>query len=146
MRVFIAGATRIGPRWASAASVSTLSASPCASLASVFAVSGAITSASARVRCGYEIVRRRPARKRVEGLGGDEALGARGDERHHLVPRPYEHAQELARLVGGDTTGDTEQDPRHGHIVPAAAPRKRYFFGYSYLILPWAISSRDMVK
>ena len=37
-----------------------------------------------------EIVRRRPARERVEGLGGDEALGAGRDERQHVVPRPYE--------------------------------------------------------
>ena len=51
IRGFIAGATRTGPRCASAASVSTLSASPCASLASVFAVHGATTSRSARVRC-----------------------------------------------------------------------------------------------
>ena len=43
MRSFIAGATTSGPRCASAASVRTLSASPCASLAIVFAVSGAIT-------------------------------------------------------------------------------------------------------
>ena len=53
MRGFIAGATRNGPRCASAASVRTLSASPCASFASVFAVSGATTSRSACARCGY---------------------------------------------------------------------------------------------
>ncbi len=53
IRVFIAGAARIGPRWASAASVRTSSASPWASFAIVFAVSGAITSRSARSRCGY---------------------------------------------------------------------------------------------
>ena len=53
MRVFIAGATSTGPRCASAASVRTSSASPCASFASVCAVSGAITSRSARARCGY---------------------------------------------------------------------------------------------
>ena len=52
MRGFIAGATRTGPRWASAASVRTLSARPWASFASVFAVNGAITSRSARCRCG----------------------------------------------------------------------------------------------
>ncbi len=40
MRGFIAGATSTGPRCASAASVSTLSAIPCASFASVFAVHG----------------------------------------------------------------------------------------------------------
>ena len=52
MRGFIAGATSTGPRWASAASVSRLSEMPCASFASVFAVQGATTSRSARVRCG----------------------------------------------------------------------------------------------
>ena len=52
MRGFIAGATSTGPRWARAASVSTLSAIPWASFASVFAVQGATTSRSARVRCG----------------------------------------------------------------------------------------------
>ena len=52
IRWFIAGATSTGPRCASAASVSTSSASPCASFASVFAVSGATTSRSARSRCG----------------------------------------------------------------------------------------------
>ena len=50
MRGFIAGATSTGPRCASAASVSRLSESPCASFASVFAVHGATTSRSARVR------------------------------------------------------------------------------------------------
>ena len=52
MRTFIAGATKTSPRKASASCVSTLSASPCASLASVFADSGAITSRSASIRCG----------------------------------------------------------------------------------------------
>src|SRR5579884_133459 len=53
MRGFIAGARSTGPRCASAASVSVLSARPCASFASVLAVHGATTSKSARVRCGY---------------------------------------------------------------------------------------------
>ena len=52
MRTFIAGATSNGPRTASAAWVRTLSARPCASLASVFAESGATTSRSASARCG----------------------------------------------------------------------------------------------
>ena len=41
-----------GPRKASASWVRTLSASPCASFASVFAESGAMTSRSASTRCG----------------------------------------------------------------------------------------------
>ncbi len=52
IRTFIAGASSTGPRNASAASVRTVSASPCASLASVFAESGAITSTAASWRCG----------------------------------------------------------------------------------------------
>ena len=52
IRTFIAGATRNGPRNASASWVSTLSASPFASFASVFAESGAITSRSASTRWG----------------------------------------------------------------------------------------------
>ena len=52
IRTFIAGATRNGPRNASASWVSTLSASPLASFASVFAESGAITSRSAPTRWG----------------------------------------------------------------------------------------------
>ena len=31
-----------------------------------------------------------------------------------------EESAKLARLVGGDTTGYTEQDPCHGTIVPGA--------------------------
>ncbi len=53
MPVFIAGATSVGPRCASAASVRRSSASPCARRARVWAVSGATTSRSARCRWGY---------------------------------------------------------------------------------------------
>ena len=53
IRGFIAGATSVGPRCASAASVRTLSASPYASFASVLAVHGATTRRSARVRWRY---------------------------------------------------------------------------------------------
>ena len=52
MRTFIAGAASTGPRKASTACVRTLSASPFASFASVFAVSGASTSRSASTRWG----------------------------------------------------------------------------------------------
>ena len=55
MRTFIAGATTSRPASASADSVSTLSASPCASFASVFAEHGATTitrAARAASRCG----------------------------------------------------------------------------------------------
>ena len=77
MRTFIAGATRTGPSCASAASVRRSSASPCASRASVFAVSGATTRRSARSRCGYGSSLRDLPREREERLGGDEPLGCR---------------------------------------------------------------------
>ena len=77
MRAFIAGAARTGPRKASAACVSTLSASPWASLASVFAESGAMTSGSASDEVRVEVPRRLPARQRLEGVRRDEALRVR---------------------------------------------------------------------
>ena len=64
-----------------------------------------------------EVLRRRAPRERREGLGADEALGARRDERDHLVPVLHEQARELARLVGGDPAGDAEEDPAHLLIV-----------------------------
>ena len=48
IRLFIAGATATGQAAASAAALSRLSACPCASLASVLAVAGAIRYSSAR--------------------------------------------------------------------------------------------------
>jgi hypothetical protein len=48
MAAFIAGATTSGPRQASAAAVSRLSASPAASLATVLAEAGAMSRQSAR--------------------------------------------------------------------------------------------------
>ena len=87
IRVFIAGATRIGPSWASAASVSMSSARPWARRAIVCAVSGATTNRSARCRCGYGSAGAVVARERVEGLGGDEALGAPRRQRQDVVAR-----------------------------------------------------------
>ena len=69
MRGFIAGATSTGPRCASAASVRTLSASPCASFASVFAVHGATTQ-----QVGARQVR-------VDVVAGAAAARARGTSR-----------------------------------------------------------------
>src|SRR5581483_1333246 len=97
---------------ASAASVGRLSARPCASFASVFAVQGATTRRTAGTRCGKAssggagCAARAPGRReRAEGLGADEALRARGEERDDLVPRSDEEADELAGLVGGDAAG-----------------------------------------
>ena len=77
MRGFIAGATSTGPRWASAASVSRLSASPCASFASVLAVHGATTSRSRVRQVRVQIVPGRPPGKAQERLRSDEPLGVR---------------------------------------------------------------------
>jgi len=52
--------------------------------------------------------------QRVERLRGDEALGPRRDERHHVVARLDEQAGQLARLVGGDPPRHTQQDTGHG--------------------------------
>ena len=107
-----------GPRCASAASVSTLSAIPCASFASVFAVHGATTSRSARSRCGYRSSPAGPPRERVERLRRDELLRPARDERHDVVPRLDEQPRQLASLVSGDASGDAEQDLRHGQFCP----------------------------
>ena len=58
----------------------------------------------------------RPAREREERLLGDEALRSRRDERDHVVPLLHEQARQLARLVGGDPSGDTQQDPAHLNV------------------------------
>ena len=84
------------------------------------------------------------AGEREERLGADEALGAGVGSGMTSWPARRAGAQ-LAGLVGRDATGDPEQDARHGPIVPAVSGTRRYFL-YAYLILPWAISSRDMVK
>ena len=75
-----------GPRCASAASVSMLSASPCASFASVFAVHGATTSRSAARQVRVEILVGGPARERPEGLSADEPLRARASRAAHSCP------------------------------------------------------------
>ena len=117
-RGFIAGATSTGPRCASAASVRTLSESPCASLASVFAVHGATTRRSARVEVEVDVVSRRTPRERLKRLGGDEALGARRDEGNDLVALLHEQPAQLARLVGGDAAGHPQEDAGHARMMP----------------------------
>ena len=60
-----------------------------------------------------EIVAWSPAGKSEEGLSPDETLGSRGDERDDLVPGLDEQADELARLVRGNPTGDADKDSSH---------------------------------
>ena len=62
---------------------------------------------------------RRPARERVERLGRDEPLCPGRGKRQHVVPGGDEQANQLACLVGGDATGDADDDPGHGDILPA---------------------------
>ena len=60
-----------------------------------------------------EIIAGRPAGKSEEGLGPDETLRTGGDQRNDLVPALDEQANEVARLVGGDPTGDADKDSSH---------------------------------
>ena len=68
-----------------------------------------------RVRVG----RRMLARERPERLGRDEPLGPARHDRGDVVPGSDEEPDELARLVRRDAAGDSQEDPRHGHSVPA---------------------------
>ena len=117
MRGFIAGATRTGPRCASAASVSTLSASPCASFASVFAVSGRDHEQVGARQVRVEILVRGPTGKCGKGLPANESIGTPSNEWDHLVASPDKQARQLTRLVGGDAAGDSEKNPRHADIA-----------------------------
>ena len=73
----------------------------------------------------------RPTGQREEGLSADEALGAAGRQRQHVVAGLDEQAHELAGLVGRDAAGDAEQDACHAHIVPTKGrpPKQRGRFG-----------------
>ncbi len=55
-----------------------------------------------------DVVAGRPPRERAERLDGDEPLGPGRDERHDLVAVPDEQTAHLARLVGGDPSGDAQ--------------------------------------
>jgi hypothetical protein len=51
--------------------------------------------------------------ERGERLARDEALGAGGHERDHLVAGTHEPAGELTGFVGGDAAGHTEKNSGH---------------------------------
>src|SRR5436305_716643 len=57
--------------------------------------------------------------KRLEGLGGNEGLGLRRENRRHLVPRLDEQPRELGRLVGRDSACSAEENAGHAGILPA---------------------------
>ena len=97
-----------------------------------------------------EILRRRLSGQRKEGFRSDETLRTGGDQRDDLVARLHEQANQVASLIGGDSTGDADQHSSHAGILPfwqrwQQAGERRYF-GYLYLSLPSATSSRAMVK
>jgi hypothetical protein len=70
-----------------------------------------------------EVFGRLAAGEREKGLAAHEAFGAVGHERHDVMPRLHEQADELARLVGGDSSGHSDQHGGHGHIVPVTLRR-----------------------
>ena len=53
------------------------------------------------------------AGERVERLGRDEPLGPARRQRQHVMARPDEEADDLARLVRRDPAGDAKDDARH---------------------------------
>ncbi len=65
-----------------------------------------------------DVVSRRTPRERAKRLGGDEALGARRDERNDLVALLDEQPAQLARLVGGDAAGHPQEDAGHARMMP----------------------------
>src|SRR5918994_1049979 len=67
---------------------------------------------------GVEVVVRLASRERVERPAPHEAVRAVRDERNDLMARLDEEAYEFTGLVGRDPASDTDQNPRHGHIVP----------------------------
>jgi hypothetical protein len=72
-----------------------------------------------------EVLRRLAAGERLEGVRGDEALGVRCQDRSDLVPGPYEESAELARLVGGDPTRDSEKNSSHRGSQRLLSPAAR---------------------
>ena len=123
IRGFIAGATRIGPRCASAASVSRLSDEAVRELRQRVRGAGSDDEQVGARQMQIQVLAGRPARERHERLGTDEALGAGRDERDHLVPGLDEQARELAGLVRRDAPGNPEQDPAHLSLCPPPAAR-----------------------
>jgi hypothetical protein len=68
-----------------------------------------------------QLLGRRTARQRMKGLGPNEALGAWGHQRQHVVPALDQQANYLARFVGGDPAGDSDQDPGHSRRPTACS-------------------------
>lgn len=59
-----------------------------------------------------------------EGQGGDESLGGIGHDHIHIGTFPEEEAAEVGGLVGGDASGDTEEEgfPGEAHDPPLFFP------------------------
>src|SRR6266550_6772991 len=71
--------------------------------------------------------------KSLEGLGRDELLGLRGQDRRHFVSGLDEEPRELARLVGRDAAGYTKEDFGHTYIVPWRFQQSGLFTVFSYM-------------
>ena len=121
MRTFIAGAIRIGRVVARRTVEARSEASPLAIRAIRFAVAGATTMASAsRASLMWPISASSARSNRVgmgalsgqggSGEGGHEFLCPRREQRTHPRPALAEAADQVQRLVGGDTAADDEQD------------------------------------
>ena len=65
------------------------------------------------------------AGERVERLGPNEPLRARGHERDHLVALLHKQPRHFARLVGGNAPGDAKKDSAHALIVPPKRQARR---------------------
>jgi hypothetical protein len=72
-----------------------------------------------------EVARRLSAGERLERVRGHEALRVRGEQRRDLVAVLDEQPQELARLVGGDSAGHTEENPSHEGLAARRATSRR---------------------
>ena len=60
-----------------------------------------------------------------EGLGPDEALRAGSHQGEDLVSTLHEQANQVAGLVGGDSTGDSDQHSSHAGILPFRQRRQQ---------------------
>src|SRR5207247_961246 len=60
-----------------------------------------------------EVVRRRPPRQGEEGLGPNESLSPRRNERHDFVATFDEQANQLASFVSGNAASDPHKNTSH---------------------------------
>ena len=131
MRASIAGARRTGASVASTVRQSRLSARPWARRASVAALAGAMTTASARrpsstweiarsARRGEDVGVDGPAAQPLERDRRDEAGARLREDDVDLRARLRQLADQVGSLVGGDAAGYADDDPlafEHGSTL-----------------------------